>query len=270
MKVINKVLPLLMICLGAVGCAAASGTPDSALGELKAVSREEGSGTRTEFESLLAADGTGTDIIAASTNEVIETVAEYDKTIGYIAYSSLADNLGVKAVSVDGIYPDSETVKSGKYPLCRSYFLAYSGSLNPVEEDFITYILSAGQEVVSEYALPVEESTTFLSDKSAGTIKIAGSSSAAPVVSALAETYKSYNPNAEITVKVSDSTQGLTDAMRGECDIAISSRNLKDYEEELLTKKAIARDAIAVIVNENSSIEALSSDQIKKIYNNSL
>ncbi|MCD8157516.1 MAG: substrate-binding domain-containing protein [Clostridiales bacterium] len=268
MKVINKILPLLMMCLAATSCAAVSGTPDSALSELKAVSREEGSGTRTEFESLLATDGTGTDIIAVSTDDVIKTVAEDEKAIGYIAYSSLADNLAIKAVSVDGIYPDSESVKNGKYPLCRNYFIAYSSSLNPAEEDFITYILSAGQEIVAEYVLPVEENATFLSDKSAGTIKIAGSSSAAPVVSALTEAYKSYNPNAEITVEVSDSTQGLTDAMRGECDIAISSRNLKDYEEELLTKKAIARDAIAVIVNENSSIEDLSSAQIKKIYNN--
>ncbi len=263
----NKALALILVGFIAAGCAKSTSVPDvSYLGEIEAVSREEGSGTRAEFESLLNTDGKGTDFIALSTEEMTEHTAETENSIGYSAYSSLASFAGVKAVAVDGVSPDTETIKDGSYPLCRSYYAAYSGELNDVENDFLSYVLSAGQETVEKFALPVKESSTFLSDKSAGTIKISGSSSVAPVIAQLAEDYKGYNPNAEITIEVTDSTRGLTAAIRGDCDIALSSRDLKDYEEELLTKKAIAKDAIAVIVNSENPVTSLSSSQIKKIY----
>lgn len=51
-----------------------------------------------------------------------------------------------------------------------------------------------------------------------------------------------------------------------ECDFAISSRELKSYERELLTSKAFARDAIVLIVNKQNLINNLSMKQIKALY----
>lgn len=48
----------------------------------------------------------------------------------------------------------------------------------------------------------------------------------------------------------------------------MSSRELADYENELLTKKAVARDGIAVIVNSENPVSNLSKEQIKQIYDN--
>ena len=90
-----------------------------------------------------------------------------------------------KVNAVEGFLCD--TIRDNSYPLCRKYSLAYSGQLTAVENDFLTYILTQGQETVSQDYIPVKKTQTFLSDKSAGEISIAGSSSAAPLVQALAK-----------------------------------------------------------------------------------
>lgn len=74
----------------------------------------------------------------------------------------------------------------------------------------------------------------FWSDRSEGTISIEGSSSVAPIMEKLIAGYASYNPKATITMKTTDSSDGLNAAIRGDCDLAMSSRALKDYEKELL------------------------------------
>lgn len=90
----------------------------------------------------------------------------------------------------------------------------------------------------------------------------------APFIEKMAEDYYSYNPNVVIEITATDSSDGLNSAIRGECDLAMSSRELADYEDELLTKKAVARDGIAVIVNAENPVDDLSEEQIKYIYDN--
>ena len=83
----------------------------------------------------------------------------------------------------------------------------------------------------------------------------------------LKEAYADVNPNAEIEVQQSDSTTGMQSAIDGLCDIGMASRELKDSEtSEGLTATVIAQDGIAVIVNNDSGIDELSSDQVKSIY----
>ena len=54
--------------------------------------------------------------------------------------------------------------------------------------------------------------------------------------------------------------------MSGKCDFGMASRDLKDYEAELLDYEIIANDNIAVIVNEQNPLEDISLDTLKKIY----
>ena len=82
----------------------------------------------------------------------------------------------------------------------------------------------------------------------------------------LAQEYMQQNPRAQVSVVVTDSSSGFTSAIRRECDFAISSRELKSYEKELLTSKAFARDAIVLIVNKQNPINNLSTKQIKALY----
>ena len=241
--------------------------PDlSSLGAMTILAREDGSGTKEEFENLAGTQEKGTTAQAQSTQDVEKTLASDKNAIGYAAYGSLSKDSGVRLLSIDGIAPTPETIRDNSYPLCRKYSLAYSGQLTAVENDFLTYILTQGQETVSQDYIPVKKTQTFLSDKSAGQISIAGSSSAAPLVQALAKQYMAINPNAKITVAATDSSRGLTQAIRGDCDLAMSSRALKDYESELLTSQAIAADAIAVAVNADNPLENLSMQQLTAIY----
>ena len=270
----NKILCLALPCalaLSLTACGASeSELPDlSSLGEITVISREEGSGTRSEFESLVDTDEAGSNKTALSTDEVLEMVSEDENAIGYLAYSALSDydiEESVTVLSVDGISCDADTIADGDYDLEREYILAYSGELNDLETDFITYIRSAGQEIVAEICTPVRETKSFLSNGESGTITICGSSSMETLMEALIEGYYEYNPNAEIVLEISDSTEGLNTAMRGECDIAMSSRSLADYEEELLEYYVIAADGIAVVVNSENPLTDISLNRLKTIY----
>lgn len=112
----------------------------------------------------------------------------------------------------------------------------------------------------------VAKTNTFLSNQAEGTISIAGSTSVAPLMRELAEAYEQINPHADITITETDSTDGLTQAMSGQCDLGMSSRDLKDYEQELLDYQVIAQDEIAVIVNAENPLQDIGLDTLRQIY----
>ena len=259
-----------VLMLSLIGCSETeSELPDlSSLGEITAIAREEGSGTRSEFESLVDTTEAGANTVALSTEDVLAAVEGDENAIGYLAYSAIdSDYAGsAKVLTVDGVSCSLDTISDGDYPLSRDYILAYSGTLSDLEADFLEYVLGAGQTVVAETCTPVRTATVYLSDQLSGTITICGSSSMETLMEDLIAGYAAYNPNAEIILEVSDSTEGLNAAMRGECDLAMSSRSLKDYEEELLNYKVIAADGVAVIVNEENPLEDISLSRLKKIY----
>ena len=262
----------LAVCFTFAGCGEqADKERGSYTGEIHAYVREDGSGTRAEFEQLIGTTETGAKEVALSTQEMRKMIAEDETAIGYVAYStgvpdSQTDDSGVSVLSVDGIQASGETIKKETYPLCRNYLLAYNGELSDAAADFLRYIKGAGQQVVGQYCVPVCGETSFLSDRSAGALTIRGSSSIAPLMEQLAEDYKGYNPNVDIKVLSTDSGDGLTAVIRGECDLAMSSRSLKDYETELLTTETIGMDAIVLIVNGQNPIGDLSVKEVKEIY----
>lgn len=100
-----------------------------------------------------------------------------------------------------------------------------------------------------------------------GKAVVGGSSSVSPVMEKLIEAYKEVNPNAEIELQTTDSTTGMESTINGSYDIGMASRELKDTElSEGLTGQVIATDGIAVIVNNDSTVDELSSEQVKSIY----
>ena len=267
---------LIRICLLLTACTmllTACGTqsaklPDlSTLGKVIAISREEGSGTRAEFDTMLSTNESGADAVATSTNDVLQQVSKEKNAVGYLAHSTLQQELpDVKVLKVNGIEPDINNISSGKYALRRSYYLTHNGEMNQLQQDFLQYVLCAGQKLVAKKSIAVGTPTTFLSTKASGKLVINGSSSAAPLVKELAAEYMQLNPRAQVTVEVTDSSKGLTAAIRRECDFGISSRELKSYEKELLTANVFARDAIVLIVNKQNPVNNLSTKQIKALY----
>ena len=86
----------------------------------------------------------------------------------------------------------------------------------------------------------------------------------------LADSYMEINPNAEISVITSDSTQGLNDMLQGKYDFAMVSRDLETYETELVEVNVFARDGIAVVVQKDNPINNVSKDQLKSIFTGEL
>ncbi|MCD8354911.1 MAG: substrate-binding domain-containing protein [Clostridiales bacterium] len=283
---IGKLLPLVLAaallltgCGGtSTGLAAVDGL--DALGEVQVVSREEGSGTRSAFAELVGFDGsedesksddtTDAALVVDDAEAVIEAVRNDPAAIGYISMGALDALDGETVLAVDGVEGTLENVSNGTYDLSRPFCLAWSGTLSDLEQDFLTYVLGKGQAIVSQSYVAVEDSTTFLSGKESGTITIHGSTSAAPLLEELAEEYMTLNPNATVEVTASDSTTGLNDAMQGRCDFGMASRELADYEAELLDCEIIAEDGIAVIVNGENPLQSVTVDELKGLFTGTL
>lgn len=246
----------------------------SMTGNIAVISREDGSGTRDAFTELMEiVDENGNDIttqsaeITSSTAVMTATVKGNPKAIGYISLGSLTDD--VKAVGIDGVKPSTDTVKDGSYVLQRPFIVAYKDDkISDVSKDFISFIMSKeGQEIISgEGYISVGSDVSYESKSLSGTVTISGSTSVAPVMNVLADKYKELNPNVKIEIQEPGSSAGIESAVQDAVEIAMSSRELKDDESASLTPVTIAKDGIAVIVNNENSTDNLTSQQIKSIF----
>lgn len=246
--------------------------------DITIVSREDGSGTRGAFIELFGieeeVEGEKVDMtteeaqITNSTSVMLTTVAGDEYAIGYVSLGSLDDS--VKALKIDGAEATAENVKSGTYKVSRPFNIATKeGADNEVANDFITFIMSTeGQQVVEENGyIPLDGTQAYEGTAPSGKAVVGGSSSVSPVMEKLIEAYKEVNPNAEIELQTTDSTTGMESTINGSYDIGMASRELKDTElSEGLTGQVIATDGIAVIVNNDSTVDELSSEQVKSIY----
>ena len=236
------------------------------------VSREDGSGTRGAFTELMGIEKDGTDRtyakaeISNSTSVVISTVAGNKNAIGYISLGSLNDS--VKAVKVDGVDATVVNVKNGSYKISRPFIIATKDEISDLAADFIKFILSDdGQAIVSEKYITIGGNGAYTASGLSGKVTLAGSTSVAPLMDELAAAYKALNPDVTIEIQQSGSGAGIQSAIECVCDIGMSSRELKDSEKEAgLTPTVMALDGIAVIVNKDNSVDALSSEQIQSIY----
>ncbi len=179
--------------------------------EINVISREEGSGTRGAFIELLGievkeasgnkVDKTTTEAVIANKTDVVLTSVAGDKySIGYISLGSLNDT--IKAVSVDGVAASAGNIKNKTYKVSRPFNIATKGTLSPLAQDFISFILSAeGQKVVSiSYIAVDDKAKPYSGSKPAGKLVIAGSSSVSPVSAGMHITLptKVLPPSAEV------------------------------------------------------------------------
>jgi len=261
-----------------------SGSTDSAdassdfSGNISVLSREDGSGTRGAFIELFGieskndagekVDNTTEDAeITNSTSVMMTTIAGNKGAIGYVSLGSLNDT--VKAVAIDGADATVDAIKAGEYKVARPFNIAVKDGLSDAASDFITFIMSEdGQRVVEDNGyISQGNEGAYTASGLKGKVVVAGSSSVTPVMEKLKEAYVAVNPDVEIEVQQSDSTTGMTSAIEGVCDIGMASRDLKDSELEAgLTPTVIAMDGIAVVVNNESPVAELTSENVKDIF----
>ncbi|MBE6992663.1 MAG: phosphate ABC transporter substrate-binding protein [Ruminococcaceae bacterium] len=270
-KAVSFIITAAIMAMSLAGC---SSTSDN----ITVVSREDGSGTRGAFVELFGVEvkndgGEKVDMttdsaeITNSTAVMMTTVAANENAIGYISLGSL--NSSVKALKIDGAEASAENIKNGSYKVSRPFNIAVTDNAGKTAKDYISYILSAdGQSIVeSKGYISIGSGEAYENSGVSGKLTISGSSSVYPVMEKLTEAYCAINPNVEIELQQSDSSTGISDAMGGISDIGMASRELKESELEAgLTPITIAIDGIAVVVSPNSSIDSLTTEQVRQIF----
>ena len=116
-------------------------------------------------------------------------------------------------------------------------------------------------------------STDTTSDSPAQYIENKGSDTIVNLALAWAETYQAEQPDVRISVTGGGSGTGIAALINGTVDLANASRKIKEEEIAEAQSKGveplehiIARDAIAVIVNQENPVNELTLQQISDIY----
>jgi phosphate transport system substrate-binding protein len=118
------------------------------------VTREEGSGTREAFQSLIMGRkeiSLGA-LVQDSNGAIRQVVADDRNAIGYISLGLVNDR--VKAVQIDGVAPSVENIKSGTYKIVRPFLFVFRSKPRGAAKEFLDYILSpAGQKLLVQEGL---------------------------------------------------------------------------------------------------------------------
>ena len=234
-----------LVGCGNKGAKADGGSSDAAI---TVMSREDGSGTRGAFIELFGI-------------EEEENGEKVDKTTDE---ASITNSTSVMMSSV------ANNVKNGSYKVVRPFNIVLGKKTSDAANDFVNYIMSAdGQKIIEDNGyIPVDEgAAAYQASNAKGKVVVGGSSSVSPVMEKLVEAYSKANTNIQVDVQTTDSTTGVSSTVEGSYDIGMASRDLKDDETaQGVEGKTIAKDGIAVIVNNESSVDELSTDQVKSIF----
>ena len=106
-----------------------------------------------------------------------------------------------------------------------------------------------------------------------GTLTLTGSTTVLPIAQAVADAYMKTHPDANIQVSGGGSGVGIQAIINQKVDIGMSSADVsaaqkaQDSNMNIIT---IAHDGIAIIVNPANTVQDISLDQVKAIYNGSV
>lgn len=132
-------------------------------GEILLVSREEGSGTRINFERRVMTDVpvSLTAVVMPTGEDVVDYVARHPDAIGYVsmAYLPTGDDADapVRVVPVEGVAPTVGEVQAQRYPIIQPLFLASRSAPVGRVREFIDFVLSpTGQAIVGRFHAPIQ------------------------------------------------------------------------------------------------------------------
>ncbi len=111
---------------------------------IRVISREEGSGTRADFERQVMQGRrvTLTALIQSTSRDVRAYVAANPNAIGYISFNLLRNTTQVRALSINHVEPTLETIQSSTFPLMQTYYLVVPSEISPDVSDFVDFVLS--------------------------------------------------------------------------------------------------------------------------------
>ena len=116
--------------------------------KIHVITREEGSGTRSAFESLVMGENyiTPKAIVQDSNGAVKQLVSGDKDSIGFISLG-LVDG-SVKALSLDGAYPSFDNVADGSYNLYRPFLFVCGKEPDGPVKSFVDFVFSPGAQAI--------------------------------------------------------------------------------------------------------------------------
>jgi len=107
----------------------------------------------------------------------------------------------------------------------------------------------------------------------AGTVVIKGSTTVLPIAQKAAEDFMKINPDVNVSVSGGGSGEGIKAIIDGTCDIADSSRFIKDKEVKLAMERnvlpvphRVALDCVVPVVHPSNPLQDISLERLKDIY----
>jgi phosphate transport system substrate-binding protein len=104
------------------------------------ITREEGSGTRAAFETLVMGPRriVASALVQDSTGAVRQMVASDPAAIGYVSIGLV--DASIRALKLRGVEPTEANIDSGKYSLVRPFLFVVKAEQQGVAKDFIDWI----------------------------------------------------------------------------------------------------------------------------------
>ena len=125
-------------------------------GEPVVISREDGSGDRQAFESLVMGGDRVTlnALVMPTAQAVVDYVARHPAAVGYVSMAQLRDD--ARTLPIEEVAPTPQQVQAGAYHLSRLIYFYVNISSSPAVRDFLNFVLSpAGQAVVGRHHVPL-------------------------------------------------------------------------------------------------------------------
>jgi phosphate transport system substrate-binding protein len=138
-------------------------TPDWAAlggpsGEPVVISRENGSGDRQAFESLVMGGERVTlnALVMPTAQAMVDYVARHPAAVGYGSMAQLRDD--TRALPIEEVAPTPQQIQAGAYHLSRLIYLYVNKPPSPAVGDFLDFVLSpAGQSVVGRQHMSLRQ-----------------------------------------------------------------------------------------------------------------
>ncbi len=299
----KNILRLFAICIlsfglifGLTGCGSKEET-------IKVYTRDQASGTRNGFFLGIGFDEAEKDntplvkgyIEVLENGSMISSIKNDENGIGYISLSTL-EGSSLKGLAFNGVNPTEENILNGTYALKRNFNYcireSYSNDTNrQIVEAFIAYLGTIeGKSTIVEKGgiisvnssdpswVDIKDNYPVASlDNSNITIKIGGSTSVNSMVKALMIEFSSKCGNFQFEQNATGSgdaykrTNGSEKDGPNACDIGFASREFKSNETMNDSLKGqMCIDAIVVVVNSKNKVNAITAEEVKKIYDGTI
>ena len=130
------------------------------LGQIRAFQRDEGSGSQTALQNLMAGRTLMTppkEDVVTGMGGIIEQTADYKNYKNAIGYSfrfystELVKNNQIKLLSLDGVAPTKENIENGTYPIASEFYAVTTQHSNPNCQALLEWICGRqGQRIIDE------------------------------------------------------------------------------------------------------------------------